>query len=116
MDMKRMVEMANQLREQMTEAQNKARAARYQGEAGGGLVKVTVNGKFEVLDVQVDPRAVDPDDATLLQDLIKAAFNVALRNVSEGMQNQLGGMAQGMGVDLSALGLDPSGGEAGGEK
>ena len=114
MDMKRMMEMANQFREQMEQAQSQAKEARYEGEAGGGLVKVAVSGKLEVLEVQIDPKAIDPDDPSLLQDLIRAAFNVALRNVGDGMQNQLGGMAQGLGIDLSALGLDPSGGD--GEK
>ena len=69
-----------------------ASAASSTGSSGGGIVKVTVNGTFEVVDVQIDPIAVDPRDVKMLQDLIVAASHDAMEKIKDGMKDKLGGL------------------------
>ena len=65
--------------------------------AGGGAVKVTVTGKREVTKVEIDPEAVDPEDVEMLEDLIVAATNEALRQVETAQAEQMGSITGGMG-------------------
>lgn len=111
MDMKQIMEMAGQLRAQLSEAHNQAKDARFTGEAGGGMVKITLNGRHQAVEVKIDPAAVDPSDLSLLEDLVRAAYNQAAKNLAEGMQQRLGNMAQSFGVDLGQLNLDDNGGD-----
>ena len=60
--------------------------------AGGGVVKAIVNGKGRLVDLEIKPEAVDPDDVEMLQDMILAAINEANRKVDEAMKGKLGGM------------------------
>lgn len=62
-----------------------------EGSAGGGAVKVRMNGKKRVLAVAIDKEAVDPDDPSILEDLVLAAFNDAVKNVDEELSGTLGG-------------------------
>lgn len=62
-----------------------------EGTAGGGAVKVTMNGRKEVLAVSIAKEAIDPDDMTVLEDLVRAAVNEAGRRVDEELQGSLGG-------------------------
>lgn len=106
MDLSKIMQMAGQMQEQMKAAQEKLASAEHQGEAGGGLVKVTMNGRHEMLRLDIDPSL--KDDLELMADLIRAATNAANRKVADSLQGQLGGMAQGMGIDpdmLKKLGL-----------
>lgn len=64
--------------------------------AGGGMVKVQMNGNKTVLSVSIDPEVVDKDDVEMLQDLVTAAVNEASRKVDEEAQQQLGSMAGGL--------------------
>lgn len=63
---------------------------------GGGMVTVKVNGLKQVLDVQIDPEVMDPEDPAMLADLVRAAVNEAGRQVDEELQRRLGGMASGV--------------------
>jgi hypothetical protein len=112
MDMKQIMEMANQLRSQLADAQAEAGAQRYVGEAGGGLVRVVLNGRHEAVEVKIDPAAVDPDDLTLLEDLLRAAFNQASGQLSAGLKERLGSVAQTFGVDLSGIDMGGGGSES----
>ena len=73
------------------------------GEAGGGLVKVTVKGSGETVGIKIDPKVVDPDDIETLQDLIVGALADASKQVTNMAQEQLGPLAGGMG----SLGMPP---------
>jgi len=66
--------------------------------SGGGAVTVTVTGKKEIKDIQIQPDACDPDDVEMLQDLIIAAANEALRQREEISQNEMGKLTAGLGI------------------
>jgi DNA-binding YbaB/EbfC family protein len=93
---------AQQMQQQLMEAQQQLADAEVQGQAGGGLVRVTVKGSGEVVAVAIDPKVVDPDDIETLQDLIVGALADASGQVNAMAQQRLGSVAGGMG---SALGL-----------
>lgn len=110
MDVSNLMQMAEQMRKQVSEAQQQAAAVRVTGEAGGGLVRVVMNGNHEVIEVRIDPKAVDTSELTLLEDLLRAACNQACVKVAEGLQARVQGLLGGLnldipGVDLSGLGL-----------
>jgi nucleoid-associated protein EbfC len=105
MDMKALMDMAQNLKGQLDEAQQKASDHTYVGEAGGGMVKVVMNGKSQVTQVTIEPSVVDPQEVSLLEDLVRAAVNQAAQNMASGLQKNLGSMAHSMGLDLSSLGL-----------
>src|SRR5690606_32953996 len=99
----KIMEMANQLRSNMEQAQADAEKLRVSGEAGAGLVQVDMNGKFEVLAVRIDKNAVDLNDLALLEDLVRGAVNQATTKVGEQLKTNMGSMASQLGVDPSAL-------------
>ena len=71
--------MVQKMQQEMARVQSELEAATVDGSAGGGVVKATVTGKQEVVSVTIDPSAVDPGDVDMLQDLVVAAVNDALR-------------------------------------
>ena len=89
---------AQKMQEEMAQAQEELEEAELVGESGGGLVKVTVNGKKTVSAIKISPNAVDPDDMEMLEDLIVAALSSAyeqadaLYNEKMGKFGQVGGM------------------------
>lgn len=70
---------------------------RVTGSAGGNMVQVTLNGKFELLEIKIDPIAVDPRDVKMLQDIIIAAHHAAMEKVQEEIKSKAGPMLGGMG-------------------
>jgi DNA-binding YbaB/EbfC family protein len=96
---------AQQMQQQLMAAQQQLAEAEVHGQAGGGLVRVTVKGSGEVVAVTIDPKVVDPDDVETLQDLIVGALADASDQVSALAQQRLGSVASGMG---SVLGLPES--------
>ena len=96
---------AQQMQQQLMDAQQQLANTELHGEAGGGLVRVTVKGSGEVVAVAIDPKVVDPSDIETLQDLIVGAMADASAQVSALAQQRLGSVAGGMG---SALGLSES--------
>ncbi len=74
-----------------------------EGVAGGGLVKVQVDGHFDFHSISIDPTAVDPDDVALLEDLVLAALRDASAHLQSGQQGAMGGLDLG-GIDLGGLG------------
>src|SRR5688572_21362754 len=89
--------MLGQLKKMQEEMQQKMETLRVQGSAGGGMVTVKANGSKRVLKVTIDPQLVRENDLEMLQDLIQAAVNDALRKVDDDLKQQLGGLAGGLG-------------------
>lgn len=92
MDMGAMLQMAQDMGQRMQEAQEELEATEIEGSAGGGVVTVTLNGHLHLTGVHIDPSAVDPDDLSMLEDLIIAAWSDARDGVAE-VQAQSGPMA-----------------------
>ena len=95
---------AQQVQQQLMEAQEQLANTEVHGQAGGGLVQVTMKGSGEVVGVSIDPKVVDPDDVETLQDLIVGALTDAARQVTMLAQDRLGPLAGGMG-ELGIPGL-----------
>jgi len=90
-----MMKQAQQLQERL---QKEMSAISVEGVAGGGMVAVVVNGHKHVQKVTIDPEVVSKDDIYMLQDLIAAAVNDALRKVDEELKNKVGGIVGGLGL------------------
>jgi len=99
LDLNTLFQQAQQIQEQMKEAQERLAQKQVTGSAGGGMVVVTANGKGEIQKVQIDKQAVDPRDVPMLEDLVLAAVNSALRAAQEAAaaENPLSSMAAGLG-------------------
>ncbi|MEL7598310.1 MAG: YbaB/EbfC family nucleoid-associated protein, partial [Clostridiaceae bacterium] len=83
MNMNNLMKQAQKMQQQMEKMQAELEEKEFTATAGGGVVKVTVNGKKQILDIEIDPEAVDPDDVEMLQDLILTACNQALQTADE---------------------------------
>ncbi|HOT62017.1 MAG TPA: YbaB/EbfC family nucleoid-associated protein [Treponemataceae bacterium] len=90
-----MLKNAKALQEQFSRMQGELDEMRAVGSSGGGIVKVELNGKFELLSVTLDPVAVDPRDVPMLQDLIVAAHRDASEKVKEFLKGRFGQLAGG---------------------
>ena len=90
-----MMKQAQQLQERL---QKEMSALTVEGVAGGGMVSVVVNGHKHVQKVTIDPEAVSKDDIYMLQDLVAAAINDALRKVDEELKSKVGGIMGGLGL------------------
>jgi len=99
-----LMKQAQQMQSKMEEMQASLTKLEMTGEAGAGLVRVTLNGKFEMKSIVIDPKAVDPADAEMLQDLIVAAHRAAKDKVSAAaeaeMQKVTGGLQLPPGMKL----------------
>ena len=91
------------LKEQSEQLQQELLAIRAEGSSGGRMVTVTINGKFEIVDLKLDPICVDNRDVQMLQDLIIAAHKNAMDNVQEQIKAKSSELLGGL--DLSKLGL-----------
>ena len=96
-NMNNLMKQAQKMQRQMEEGQKELEAKESSAKAGGGAVEVTVSGKKEVLKVQLSQEVVDPDDIEMLQDLIMAATNEALRMADEANNELMGKMTGGLG-------------------
>jgi len=92
-----MMKKAQQMQEQMQKAQEEAAKAEVTGEAGAGLVKVTMNGRHDVRKVDVDDSLLS-EDKEVLEDLLAAAVNDAVRRVEAQQKERMSGMMSGMGL------------------
>ncbi len=97
-DMSALLAQAQQMQQQLMEAQEHLAATDVHGQAGGGLVQVTMKGSGEVVAVSIDPKVVDPDDVETLQDLIVGALADASKQVTILAQSRLGPLAGGLGI------------------
>ena len=96
-NMNNLMKQAQKMQRQMEEGQKELEAKEFSAKAGGGAVEVTVSGKKEVLKVQLSQEVVDPDDIEMLQDLIMAATNEALRMADDANNELMGKMTGGLG-------------------
>jgi DNA-binding YbaB/EbfC family protein len=101
MDMNALMKQAQQMQEQMLQAQEEAKLIVADASAGGGMVTVKANGGGELVEIAIDPRAIDPDDPELLGDMVLAAANEALRAANEAVESKLRSQIP----DLGGLGL-----------
>lgn len=95
-NMNQMMKQVRKLQEQMQQIQAELKNKTVEGTAGGGMVTVTMNGHKEVLAVRIQPEAVDPDDVEMLEDLVRAAINNALKAVDELIERDMGKLAGGL--------------------
>jgi DNA-binding YbaB/EbfC family protein len=102
MDMNQLFEQMGQMQEQMKKAQEELANETVEATAGGGMVTVIANGAGEIKQIKIDPKAIDPNDAEMLEDMILAAVNEAIRSAQSLMESKLGGLAGGA---LGGLGL-----------
>ncbi|HKC71792.1 MAG TPA: YbaB/EbfC family nucleoid-associated protein [Terriglobales bacterium] len=92
-------EMMSMAKQQAEVLQKKMEQTTVEATAGGGTVSVKMNGRKQVLALKIDPEAVKGGDVEMLQDLVTAAMNEAVRKVDEAMQSSLGGMLGGLGLE-----------------
>lgn len=95
-NMNNLMKQAQRMQRQMEEQQKEMETKEFEAKAGGGAVTVTVTGMREVTKVVLDPEVVDPDDIEMLQDLIMAATNEALRMVEDANNQMMSKMTGGM--------------------
>ena len=96
-NMQQLLEQAQKMQQEMIEAQEALKDEVVEASAGGGMVTVQVTGDLRVKSITIDPKAVDPDDVELLQDMVLAAVNEAVRAAQELAASKLGGLAGGLG-------------------
>ncbi len=89
---------AQQMQERVKKLQEEAASKTVEASSGGGMVTVVANGRQEVLSIKIDPSVVDPKDLEMLQDLITAAVNEALRKSQDLMKEEMGKLTAGMGL------------------
>ena len=97
-DPSKLSEMMAQAQQMQQRLQDELKVKVLEGQAGGGMVKVEVNGMFEVTRVTIDPKVVDKDDVALLEDLVRAAVSQALARVEEARMENARTMAGNMGL------------------
>ena len=95
-NMQQLARQAQKLQQKMAEMQEELEAREYEASAGGGMVTVKVSGKKELLSLSIKPEAVDPDDVEMLEDLVMAAVNEALRNAAEPTEREMSKLTGGM--------------------
>ncbi|UGS34549.1 YbaB/EbfC family nucleoid-associated protein [Capillimicrobium parvum] len=110
-NMQQMLKQVQKMQQDMMAAQEQLKNEVVEASAGGGMVTVKVTGDLEIKDVRISPEAVDPDDVELLQDLVLAATNEALRSAQELAASKMGGLTGGL--DLGSMGLPGLGGPGG---
>ena len=96
-NMNNLMKQAQRMQRQMEEGQKELESKEFKATAGGGAVEVTVSGKKEILKIQLSEEVVDPEDIEMLQDLIVAATNEALRMADDASAELMGKMTGGLG-------------------
>jgi DNA-binding YbaB/EbfC family protein len=104
MDMNQMMKQFQQMQAEMVRLQAEAAAEIVEASTGGGMVTVKANGAREIVSVQIKPEAIDPSDLEMLEDMVVAATNEALRSADRMLQAKLGSLMGGLG-DLKMPGL-----------
>ena len=96
-NMQQLMRQAQKMQQQMEQAQADLETKEYEASAGGGAVTCKVNGKREIVSLTIKPEAVDPEDVEMLQDMIVAAVNEAMKQADEASQELMGKMTGGLG-------------------
>ena len=95
-NMQQLARQAQKLQQQMAKMQEDLEAREYEASAGGGMVSVKVSGTKDVLSIEIKPEAVDPDDVEMLQDMVMAAVNEALRAATETTEREMSKLTGGL--------------------
>ena len=98
MNMQQMMKQARKMQEQLAAAQENIAQSTGDASAGGGMVKVTVNGEMQITSLKIDPEALDPEDVEMLEDMVTAAVNEALRGVGDLANRQMGAITGGLNI------------------
>ena len=96
MNMQKMMKNMQKLQGQMSRMQSELEEKVFEAEAGGGMVKISMNGKYDLQSIRLDPEVVDPDDIEALEDLIQAAFTNVKSQIDAESQEKMGGLTQGL--------------------
>ncbi len=96
-----MIKQAQKLQQQMLQMQEEIETRQYEASVGGGMVEATVTGKHELVKLTIKPEAVDPDDMEMLQDMVIAAVNEAMRKADADASSNMGKLTGGL--NLSGL-------------
>lgn len=96
-----MIRQAQKMQQDMMKAQEEIEAQVYTASSGGGMVTATVNGKRELVNLAINPEAVDPDDVEMLSDMILAAVNEALRKAETAMSQGMSKITGNLGVNFN---------------
>ena len=102
-NMANMLKQVQKMQADMLAAQEQLKHETVEASAGGGMVTVKMTGDLELRELRIDPDAIDPEDAEMLQDMVQAAVNEAIRAAQEMAANKMSGLTGGM--DLGSLGL-----------
>ncbi len=107
MNIKKMMKQMQSLQQKMADTQEKFNSKEFEVTAGGGAVKITITGGFEIKKIEIDPDAISPDDKEGLEDLMVSAFNQAITKVKEELNNETMKVMGSMGLPpgLAGLGL-----------
>lgn len=98
MDINKLMQQAAQMQAELAKVQEEVASETVEASAGGGMVTVKASGRGEIVEVKIDPQAIDPDDPELLADMVMAATNEALRSAQSLMESRMSGMLpQGLG-------------------
>jgi DNA-binding YbaB/EbfC family protein len=92
-NMNQILKQAQQMQAEMAKAQEQLKNEIVEASAGGGMVKVTMTGDMQLRGIEISPEAVDPEDVDMLQDMVAAAVNEALRSAQELASTRMGGIA-----------------------
>jgi len=93
-----MMKQAQKMQAKMAEMQEQLKTETLEASAGGGMVRVVISGDMQVRELHIDPAAIDPDDADMLQDMVAAAVNEAIRSAQELASRRMGEITGGMNV------------------
>ncbi len=97
-NMQSMIKQAQKMQEDMATAQAELEVKEYTASAGGNMVEATVNGRHEVVKLSINPDVVDPDDIDMLEDLVCAAVNEAIRAAAADSEQRMGSITGGMNI------------------
>ena len=98
MDMKKMMKQAQKMQMELARAQEEIKDMTFEATAGGGMVKAVALGDMSIQSIEIDKDAVDPEDVDMLEDMVLAAVNEALRGVGEASSSRLNSITGGMNI------------------
>lgn len=98
MDMKQMMRQAQKMQKELNKAQEEIATMSFEATAGGGMVTAVASGDMAITSLTIDPDAIDPEDVEMLQDMVVAAVNEALRGVSELSNQRMSAVTGGMNI------------------
>ena len=102
-NLNQLLKQAQQMQAEMAKAQEELKNETVEASAGGGMVKVTMTGDMQLREIKISPEAIDPEDPDLLQAMVTAAVNEALRSAQELTANRMGGITGGLGGGMPGL-------------